>query len=282
MCLVSARYVHYRRHPTWLTSCFRLILYFPVSALMTLFSNILQNPLDPRAKSDTRLMDLVVTFLSMLGQEAEQGGVHRMLGICSEFVRIAKVVIERSEKEQSSRRKRKNMDGSKGTKLPPVSFASVTNNTTTSETPRPPTATTTASSTTPRSKAMAVNETPVNDSSPANSYGHGGNASMGEPSPNNGNWQQDYQPPQNGDYDSYNVVGGFSAPGTSPMPVSLGAQSLAQPLLPPDLFGLPATFDWSWAEMSGGAYPSVENGNFGGNRDVGDDQHQHPHQQHQQ
>ncbi|PHH86467.1 hypothetical protein CDD83_10204 [Cordyceps sp. RAO-2017] len=31
-------------------SCVWLILYFPVSALMTLFGNILQNPLDPRAK----------------------------------------------------------------------------------------------------------------------------------------------------------------------------------------------------------------------------------------
>ncbi|KAJ0294810.1 hypothetical protein CBS470a_000316 [Colletotrichum nupharicola] len=54
-----------------------LILYFPVSALMTLFGNILQNPMDPRAKSDTRLMNLVVNFLSMLGQEAETGGVHQ-------------------------------------------------------------------------------------------------------------------------------------------------------------------------------------------------------------
>ena len=75
-----------------------MILYFPVSALVTLFGNILQNPLDPRAKSDTKLMNLVVTFLSMLGQEAEQGGVHRMLGVCAEFERIGKVVIEKAEK----------------------------------------------------------------------------------------------------------------------------------------------------------------------------------------
>ena len=34
-----------------------------------------------------------------------------MLGVCSEFERIAKVVIEKSEKDQSSRRKRKNQDG---------------------------------------------------------------------------------------------------------------------------------------------------------------------------
>ncbi|KAL1899897.1 hypothetical protein Sste5346_002763 [Sporothrix stenoceras] len=91
-------------------SCVWLILYFSVSALVTLFGNALQNPTDPRARSDTRLMSLVVTFLSMLGQEAESGGVHRMLGVCSEFERIAKVVIDKAEKEQSNRRKRKNQD----------------------------------------------------------------------------------------------------------------------------------------------------------------------------
>ncbi|KAI5921372.1 fungal-specific transcription factor domain-containing protein [Camillea tinctor] len=88
-------------------SCVWMILYFPVSALVTLFGNILQNPNDPRARSDTKLMNLVVTFLSTLGQEAETGGVHRMLSVCSEFERIAKRVIDKAEKDSSSRRKRK-------------------------------------------------------------------------------------------------------------------------------------------------------------------------------
>ncbi|KAI0600444.1 fungal-specific transcription factor domain-containing protein [Biscogniauxia sp. FL1348] len=88
-------------------SCVWMILYFPVSALVTLFGNILQNPNDPRARSDTKLMNLVVTFLSTLGQEAETGGVHRMLSVCSEFERIAKRVIDKAEKDTSSRRKRK-------------------------------------------------------------------------------------------------------------------------------------------------------------------------------
>jgi hypothetical protein len=35
-----------------------------------------------------------------------------------------------------------------------------------------------------------------------------------------------------------------------------------QPLLPVDIYNLPHALDWDWAEMSGGAYPSVENGNF--------------------
>ncbi|KAI1819051.1 N-terminal binuclear Zn cluster-containing protein [Xylaria intraflava] len=94
-------------------SCVWMALYFPVTALVTLFGNILQNPNDPRARSDTRLMSLVVTFLSTLGQEAETGGVHRMLGVCSEFERIARVVIDRAEKESMTRKKRKPADLSK-------------------------------------------------------------------------------------------------------------------------------------------------------------------------
>ena len=87
----------------------RLILYYPVSALVTLFANILQNPQETRARSDLRLMHLVVSFLSMLCSEdagRENGSVQRMLSVCSEFERIAKVVLDRSEKEQGARRKR--------------------------------------------------------------------------------------------------------------------------------------------------------------------------------
>ena len=85
----------------------RLILYFPVSALVTLFANILQNPQEPRARADLRLMNRVVSFLSMLSTEEENGGVRRMLGVCSEFERIANVVLDKAETESSSKRKRK-------------------------------------------------------------------------------------------------------------------------------------------------------------------------------
>jgi hypothetical protein len=88
----------------------RLIVYYPVSALVTLFANILQNPNDTRARSDIKLMNLVVNFLSMLTSDEENGSVRRMLGICAEFERIAKVVLDRADKESSSRRKRKTHD----------------------------------------------------------------------------------------------------------------------------------------------------------------------------
>ncbi|KAI9149270.1 N-terminal binuclear Zn cluster-containing protein [Paramyrothecium foliicola] len=260
-------------------SCVWLILYFPVSALVTLFGNILQNPLDPRAKSDTRLMNLVVTFLSMLGSEAEQGGVHRMLGICSEFERIAKVVIEKTEKEQSSRRKRKTMDAT----AKPASSKAHSN-----DVPRQSNATPTASSGQPQGSAPppAIVSTSTS-ASPQATPGSSHNVQMkdhltptswsdrgpshspitisnGETSPALGSagWPQEFPIPQNGDFESFNNMNGLQ-PGLS-SPSNPTGRPIQQPLLPQDLFSLPMTLDWNWAEMSGGAYPTVENGNFDG------------------
>ncbi|KAM0484690.1 hypothetical protein ACHAP7_003252 [Fusarium lateritium] len=227
-------------------ACVWMILYFPVSALVTLFGNILQNPLDPRAKSDTRLMNIVVTFLSMLGQEAEQGGVHRMLGICAEFERIAKAVIDKAEKEQSSRRKRKNQDTANKS----------SSNTTIPAARHPPAADSTAHR---RPSQAQLSPPPNGDSRGSFSM----STPMNDPSPSamSAGWPQEFpvpQPHQNGDFDSMNYGDGnmHSSP---QMPVS----AFQQPLLPQDLFSLPMTLDWSWAEMTTGAYPTVENGNFG-------------------
>lgn len=85
----------------------RLILYYPVSALVTLFANILQNPQDVRARSDLKLMDSVVVFLSMLCGDESNGFVRRMLSICAEFERIAKVALDKVEREMKGRGKRK-------------------------------------------------------------------------------------------------------------------------------------------------------------------------------
>ena len=85
----------------------RMIIYYPVSALMTLFTNVLQNPQDARTRSDIRLMHQVVSFLSSIAVEEETGGVKRMLEVCVEFERIAKVVVDKADKESHSRRKRK-------------------------------------------------------------------------------------------------------------------------------------------------------------------------------
>lgn len=92
---------------------YRLILYYPVSALVTLFANVLQNPTDSRARSDLKLMTHVVTFLSGLCRDDENSSVKRMLNVCSEFERIAKIVLDKADKEAHSRRKRKPQDSGK-------------------------------------------------------------------------------------------------------------------------------------------------------------------------
>ena len=253
-----------------------MVLYFPVSALVTLFGNILQNPLDPRARSDTKLMNVVVNFMTTLGPEAETGGVHRMLGVCSEFERIAKVVIENAEKEHASRRKRKSHDTSSDGKSGSASVQKANSPSfkppnTSSSTPRPMT----ASSATPQASHGGANRhlsPPTGDHrSPANGY-----SPMMSQSPSPGlapqGWTNEFtvNPSDNAvDYTSFADFTGFGAiqtmngvvgPGMTSPPLGRGFQ---QPMLPPDLFSLPSTLDWDWAEMSGGAYPSVENGNFG-------------------
>ncbi len=93
----------------------RLILYFPVSALVTLFANVLQNPQDSKARTDVRLMNRVVGFLSMLSNDDDgTGGVRRMLGVCAEFERIANVVLDRADQQAAVRRKRKSTDATGG------------------------------------------------------------------------------------------------------------------------------------------------------------------------
>ena len=94
---------------------FRLIIYFPVSALVTLFANILQNPQDPRARSDVKLMNQVVNFLSLLAVTEEQGGVKRMLHVCAEFERIARVVLEKADKDSTRRKRRSRNEPENGT-----------------------------------------------------------------------------------------------------------------------------------------------------------------------
>lgn len=239
-------------------SCVWLVLYFPVSALITLFGNILQSPLDPRAKSDSRLMTVVVNFLSTLGEEAETGGVHRMLGVCSQFETIAKAVIEKAEKDNTGRRKRK-VDGATKT----VSATAFAADPVAHGTPRPTTAQT------PTQRPSSQLGTPGQRS--PNQHANG-NHTMYSPMPPNLSAQPSPVPttvshmPTKWGADNFmtgidNGLSGFGGPmgdfGSPPLPGQGGFQ---QPLLPQDIWSLPVSLDWDWAEMSGGGYPTVENG----------------------
>ncbi|TKA61157.1 hypothetical protein B0A55_11570 [Friedmanniomyces simplex] len=95
-------------------ACVWLVLYYPVSALVTLFANILQNPQDARARSDLKLMSSVVSFLTMLERDVNEanGNVRRMLSVCAEFERIARVVLDKAERDLRSGRGKRKVPGS--------------------------------------------------------------------------------------------------------------------------------------------------------------------------
>jgi hypothetical protein len=69
----------------------------------------LQNPQDARARSDLKLMSSVVSFLTMLERDVQESNsqVRRMLSVCSEFERIAKVVLDKAERDMRGRGKKK-------------------------------------------------------------------------------------------------------------------------------------------------------------------------------
>lgn len=245
--LVFGRSIYTYAEVSSVLTCYRLILYFPVSALVTLFGNILQNPQDPRARSDVRLMNLVVSFLSMLVTEEENGGVKRMLGVCSEFERIAKVVLDKAEKETSSRRKRKNNDAEQASKTKgQAPILPIT----------PMTANCNAHTPMPAGFSPAM-PNPMNPGSFS--------PMSGNPSPNNPGWQpefsgSEYMTPTQGmtpfaDIQGYTNGNEVNSP--------LNVNTFQQPFVPQDLWQMPMTLEWDWADMTGGAYPSFENGIVG-------------------
>jgi hypothetical protein len=87
-----------------------MILYFPVAALVTLFSNLLQHPSDLKARQDIGQINSVVQFLENLiadGAGDDHSNIRKTLAVCAEFRRIATAMLERTDKEASARRKRK-------------------------------------------------------------------------------------------------------------------------------------------------------------------------------
>ena len=84
-----------------------LILYYPVSSMVTLFANVLQNPQDPRARADLKLMNVVTSFLSRICVNESTGSLKRMQTIAMEFERVATVALNKAEREMTARQKRK-------------------------------------------------------------------------------------------------------------------------------------------------------------------------------
>ena len=273
MCLVNPPAFESRNF----TDYFRLILYFPVSSLVTLFANILQNPQDTRARSDVKLMRQVVDFLSLLSVTEEQGGVRRMLGVCAEFERIARVVLEKSEKDSKTRNKRKankNSVSESPNPTPRNVQAQVPQKRAATQTPSQGKTPNPANAFMPQFTGDSLNSQPFNPSlnsfspAPISVNGDLSTLPMDFSTPSGSDFanlltnsgltphfqgNDDTQQPQQQQQQQQQFDGLPAAP--------FDLDSFQQPFVPQDLWQMPMTLEWDWADMTSMGYPSFgENG----------------------
>ncbi|KAF7587884.1 hypothetical protein BBP40_006620 [Aspergillus hancockii] len=253
LCVTAARasinLIKYIPHGDF--ACVWLILYYPVSALVTLFANILQNPNDARARSDVKLMSVVVNFLSTLVSDESNGSIKRMLGLCGEFERIAQVVLDKAEKESHSKKKRKAAPDE------PQNLQQQTpeeNHTPSSSTTKPADATP-KTAPFPSSYPMNLGNTGPPISNPARTFAPGpavlgtGDvpATMQEgiqAMSGIGHGFPEMLSPNNMDGVAFGDQQPFGTPTETPM------TSFQQPFVPQDLWQMPMTIEWDWADMS--------------------------------
>lgn len=271
LCVQAARAsIHLIRYvPQGDYSCVWLILYFPVSALMTLFGNILQNPMDPRARSDVRLMNLVVTFLGNLSAEEENAGVKRMLGVCSEFERIAKAVIERSEKEGGKRKRR--ATAIDGEQLPIIN--------TTKPAPQTPLMGTANGPVFPPQNSPAYRSSASTPSRPGFQDSHTTElldqtlpVTTTEPlqfnqqflAENLNTLGAEFNVDMNTALTPFGDMTRYLQPSMNNMGMGNGmGMSNDGVYVPQDMFQMPLAMEWDWADMTGGQYPGFENAAYG-------------------
>ncbi|KAF2728004.1 hypothetical protein EJ04DRAFT_120312 [Polyplosphaeria fusca] len=260
LCVQAARAsIHLLKYiPKGDSQCVWLVIYFPVTALVTLFANILQNPQDTRSRSDMRLMNLVVNFLSMLNSDDENSSVKRMLSVCAEFERIAKIVLDKTDRENASRRKRKQGDSEQDAEIDATANEILT----------------------PAYRAAQSPPQPTNAGTPQNMpaadpFAGDGFAAFNEPFPfspnfthaslNNNNPMAQFGSPSmaaqmlqngmpmgtSGGDTSMGGMGGMNA-----MAMGTFDQTFSQ--VPQDLWKMPMTLEWDWADMAG--YSAFEDG----------------------
>ncbi|KAL0631435.1 hypothetical protein Q9L58_009698 [Maublancomyces gigas] len=241
LCVSAARssihlikYINRRDYP-----CIWLIMYYPVSALVTLFANVLQNPQDPRARSDLRLMNVVVEFLQTVqkeddANEHDTGSVVKMLAVCGEFHRIARLVLDKAENDSVNRRKRKNEEVRQSISYPHKHSAlsgsrrGPTDNVSQTVSPVKETASPPTSVLNPEINSQLFGEYP-SAFSPSNPLSW-----LNEMNTPTSNFPVS---PSSGGPDAHNMSPASSGP-------------FQQPFVPQDLWQMPMTFEWDWADVN--------------------------------
>lgn len=193
-------------------------------------------------------MNQVVNFLSLLAVTEEQGGVKRMLGVCVEFERIAKVVLDKAEKESHSRRKRKSnkeIDES----VPGLNQGPQKRN---------PPLTPTSQNQQPSPQMFPSNfSTPDVIHQPFNPNLNGFGSGMGQEALSTPLDFSGAMNPGSGMSPTFpeNDMQQFGNLGNSP----LNMGSFQQPFVPQDLWQMPQTLEWDWADFNNIGFPA-----FGG------------------
>lgn len=232
-----------------------MIIYFPVSALMTLFAHVLQSPQDTRARADIRLMHQVVSFLHVIAVDEETGGVKRMLDVCSEFERIAKIVVDKADKESHSRRKRKSpKDDGDGPQQGPEKRPTPAPSHSTPQaqhTPAPSTGFTPKANREP-SVIREPSLGPQAFSPRLNEYSSPGSSA----DPNLGTTIPDFAP-RPGDFP--NMLTDFSDMGN--FGPNVGSPGMGSFQVPADLWQMPMGLEWDWNSLQEGQFTT--NGNNG-------------------
>ncbi|KAL2868653.1 transcription factor atrR [Aspergillus lucknowensis] len=231
-------------------ACVWLILYYPVSALVTLFANILQNPNDARARSDVKLMNVVVNFLSTLVSDESNGSIKRMLGVCGEFERIAQVVLDKAERESHSKKKRK-APSEDSKHAPPVTGEATATSSQAS-----------AGNVLPTTIPFSRTSYSANSQDPSSNVMNGATAfGSSQTMPGTAGISHDIpesiptMPRASHDFAEMlpNPLEGLNFGGQPPL-TSAGdisiTPSFQQPFVPQDLWQMPMTIEWDWADMS--------------------------------
>lgn len=253
LCVAAARAsIHLIKYiPQGDFACVWLIIYFPVSALVTIFANILQNPQDARTRADIKLMDLVVNFLTNVVADEGSGSLKRMLSVCSEFARIARIVIEKAEKDGSRRKRKLNADELQRSGQNAMAQAQAQiNGKARPNTPNKQQGTSASS----RSGSISGqpngrNGSPFSQQLPSQNQSSfdPGQTFFGTP-----DFNADYQDVLRQNGVSPNIDGS-QLPTSTMSPLGMGA-SFQQPFLPQDLWQMPMTFEWDWADFSNTSY----------------------------
>jgi hypothetical protein len=81
-------------------------MYYPLSAFILLFANIVHNPEDPSVASDLQLMDLVISVLSPMIGDTGPFNATAALQLFQELQNIARKFVESKNLQQTTKAKR--------------------------------------------------------------------------------------------------------------------------------------------------------------------------------